>query len=462
MNKKSLIILLLIFSLISLFGCKKNVEEPEPSNGNDDIPPVIVDEYAKEKGLLKDEANLCFQFFMETSNFKDGSLGYGMVRDRWPDNQYMASIASVGFMLASLPYGVENNLITRELAFERASKTMDTLIRMETYSGFFFHWLDMRTAERLGSCEVSIIDTALMLAGAIVAGEYFGGEVKDKMQVIYDRIDWSFYVNKDRNMFYMGYVPDRGGFSGAWDHISEQLIMYVMAAGSSTYPTDNTLYRTVKNIAMSNYRGRYRTKNYQTESFIYGGNGSLFQHQFSHAFIDFRNIVDHQGTNFFKNATEATKANYYFCKDEAYKYIGYQEAWGLSAGDHPFGYKAFGAPPAKNFSHNGTIMPYAALASVNYTPEYTFEAIRHFDTLEGLKGNYGYVDAYNLGPVDPTFFPQLAEVAPWFDNDVLGIDKGITLLMIANFESELIWNLFMQNPNIQRGLEVLGFVPATE
>ena len=64
--------------------------------------------------------------------------------------------------------------------------------------------------------------------------------------------------------------------------------------------------------------------------------------------------------------------------------------------------------------------------------------------------------------MDPTFFPQLAEVAPWFDNDVLGIDKGITLLMIANFESELIWNLFMQNPNIQRGLEVLGFVPATE
>lgn len=459
MNKKSLIVLLLVFSLISLFGCKKNGEPkpPEPPE-----PPIIIDEDEVAWGLVKDEANLCFQFFMETTNFKDGSLGYGLARDRWPDNQYMASIASVGFMLASLPYGVENKLITRELAFERASKTMDTLLRLKNYSGFFYHWMDMRNGIELDGSEVSVIDTALMLAGAIVAGEYFGGEVKTKMQQIYDRIDWNFYVNKDRNMFYMGYKPNAGGFSGAWDHISEQMIMYVMGAGSSTHPIDASLYRTVKNIAMMNYRGRYKSKNYETETFIYVGNGSLFQHQFSHAFIDFRNIVDHQGTNWFKNATEATKANYYFCKDEAYKYIAYQDAWGISAGDHPFGYKAFGSPPAKNNSHNGTIMPYAALASINYTPEYTFEAVRHFDTLEKLKGNYGYVDAYNLGPVDPTFFPQLAERAPWYDNDVLGIDKGITLLMIANYESNLIWNLFMQNANVQRGLEILEFRPATE
>jgi hypothetical protein len=452
-NKKSLIVILLIFLLTSLIGCEKNGKTPEPP---------VIDETERAIGLLMDEANYCYQFLMETSNFKDGSMGYGMARDRWPDNQYMASIASVGFMLAALPYGVEKKFITRELAFERASKTMDTLIQMKNYSGFFYHWVDIRNAIELPGSEVSIIDTALMLAGAIVAAEYFGGAVKEKMQTIYDRIDWNFYVNQERNMFYMGYKPDAGGFSGAWDHISEQLIMYVMAAGSSTHPTDDLLYQTVKNRAMNLYRGKYKSKNYETETFIYVGNGSLFQHQFSHAFIDFRNIVDYQGTNWFKNAIEATKANYYFCKDEAYKYIGYEKGWGLSAGDHPFGYKAFGSPPAKNYSHNGTIMPYAALASINYTPEYTLEAILHFDTLEGLKGNYGYVDAYNLGLVDPTFSPQLAERTPWFDNDVLGIDKGITLLMIANYENDLIWNLFMQNENVQRGLEVLGFRPATE
>ena len=214
MNKKSLIVLLLVFSLISLFGCKKN-DKPKPPEPPE--PPIIIDEDEVAWGLVKDEANLCFQFFMETTNFKDGSLGYGLARDRWPDNQYMASIASVGFMLASLPYGVENKLITRELAFERASKTMDTLLRLKNYSGFFYHWMDMRNGIELDGSEVSVIDTALMLAGAIVAGEYFGGEVKRKCnKFMTELIGISRY--KDRNMFYMGYKPNAGGFSSMGPH----------------------------------------------------------------------------------------------------------------------------------------------------------------------------------------------------------------------------------------------------
>ncbi|MGI6360318.1 MAG: glucoamylase family protein [Acholeplasmatales bacterium] len=440
MNKKVLLSLLLIFISFFLFSCKKKT--------------VIEDKGLK---LLKQEAKLSYDFFMETTNFKEDSAGYGMARDRWPDNQNMSSIASTGYMLAALPYGVENGFIERDVAFERASKTLDTLIGMETHGGFFFHWVHMETSLPLSGSEVSIIDTALLLAGAIVAAEYFGAEVKEKMQIIYDRIDWNFYVNKERNMFYMGYKPNAGGFSGAWDHMSEQLIMYVLAAGSSTHPTDDSLYRTIKNIVMSDYRGKYKSKNHETKTYIYGHNGSLFQHQFSHAYIDFRNIVDYQGTNWYENAIEATLANYYFCKDNQNMFIAYQEAWGLSACDHPFGYKAFGAEVAKKRAHNGTIAPYAAIASVNYTPDKTFEAIKFFDTLDELKGKYGYKDAYNLGPVDPLFNQQLAEATPWYDNDYLGIDKGITLLMIANYESELIWNLFMKNDNVKRGLEVLNF-----
>ena len=442
MNKKGLLILLLMFLGFFLFGCDNNKKTQ------------TKEEKALE--LLAQEAKLSYDFFMETTNFKEGSLGYGMARDRWPDNPNMASIASVGYMLAVLPYGVEKGYMERAEAFNKASKTLDTLIGMETHGGFFFHWVHMETSQPLSGSEVSIIDTALLLAGAIVAAEYFEGEVKEKMQVIYDRIDWNFYVNKERKMFYMGYKPS-SGFSGAWDHMSEQLIMYVLAAGSTTHPTDNSLYRTIKNIVMNNYRGKYKSKNYETETYIYGHNGSLFQHQFSHAYIDFRNIDDYQGTNWHKNATEAAKANYYFCKDEQYKYVAYEGAWGLSACDHPFGYSAFGSAPSKNHKHNGTIAPYAALASINYVPEYTLEAILHFDTLEELKGQYGYKDSYNLGPVDPTYFPELHAATPWYDNDYLGIDKGITLLMIINYESELIWNLFMQNENVQAGLEVLGF-----
>jgi hypothetical protein len=441
-NKKYIILILIMLFFTTLVGCNNNSD------------PGKVD--TKSEALLYNEANNTFLYFMETTNFDENSIGYGMARDRYPNSPSLSSIAATGFMLASLPYGVENNLISFDEAKHKATKTLNTLVEMEHTSGFYYHFVNMKTTNRSPGSEVSIIDTGLLLAGAIVAAEYFKGEVKNQMQVIYDRINWDFYINKTRNMFYMGYQPEKG-FSGAWDHVSEQLLLYVLAAGSSTYPTGNSLYRTVKSIANSNYKGAYRSTNYETDTYIYSYNGSLFQHQFSHAFIDFRNIVDKDNTNWHENARQATLANYYYTKDNKEKYKAYEKAWGLSASDHPKGYLAFGAELAKNSTHNGTIAPYASIASVNYTNELTFEALKYFDTLEELKGDYGYKDAFNLGPVDPNYNPIIDAVTPWYANDYIGIDKGITLLMIANYQSDLIWNLFMKNENVKRGLEILEF-----
>ena len=214
-------------------------------------------------------------------------------------------------------------------------------------------------------------------------------------------------------------------------------------------------------ISKSDYTGKYiSTKNPDlsvNENFIYSFNGSLFQHQFSQSFIDFRNIEDKDGVNWFNNAVLATKANYAFVQDNADKYKIYSEfSWGLSASDGPGEYNAYGARPAKSNTHNGTIAPYAALASINYLPEIVGKTALHFSNVEGLTGKYGFFDAYNLGPVDDNYNPNIASKTPWIAPDYIGIDKGVTLNMISNYKNGLIWEMVMKNDNIQAGLTILG------
>ncbi|VEU81212.1 glucoamylase family protein [Haploplasma axanthum] len=420
----------------------------------------------KDEGLdvIYEESRLAFNYFWETSNTNEKSEGYGLVRDRYSGNSTIASVAAVGFGLAAIPAGVENGWITKEEGQKRALGTLNTLLKMETVSGFYYHFVNLHTGKREWQSEVSVIDTGLLIAGAIVAGEYFKGDILDKAIEIYDAVNWDFYINKGRKMFYMSYKPEQG-HSGAWDHVAEQLILYVLAAGAPTYKTDDSLYKTVKNIAKQSYTGRYTsTKNPElsvSENFYYNYDGSLFQYQFSHAFVDFRNIVDAEGTNWFDNSVLATKAHYAFVQDESEKYLTYNKnSWGISAGDGPGEYRAYGGRPAKNNTHNGTVAPYAAIASINYMTEEAKNAAVYFKTLEKLNGEFGFKDSFNLGPVDPNYNPVLAAKIPdggWFASDYIGIDKGITLLMVENYRNDLIWNLFMQNEYIKSGLEVLGF-----
>jgi hypothetical protein len=194
------------------------------------------------------------------------------------------------------------------------------------------------------------------------------------------------------------------------------------------------------------------------QPFIYSYDGSLFQHQFSHACIDFRNIVDEAEINWFENARRATRANYLYTQDFSHRYKTYHEAsWGLSAGDGPGEYRAYGAQPAKNNAHNGTIVPYAATASINYWELESLAAVKNYASIPQLQTTYGFSDAYNLGPVDDAYNPTIANLTPWYDPDVLGIDKGITYLMIENYRTRIIWDMFMQNEYVQDGLSVLEF-----
>jgi hypothetical protein len=322
--------------------------------------------------------------------------------------------------------------------FDRANKTLDTLLAMDREHGFFFHFVDMQTGKRAWNSEVSNIDTSILLMGVLSAGQYFGGDVQIKAKKLYDDVDWPWFFDPSRDMFYMAYRPEKG-FEGHWDFYAEQLMMYVLAAGSDTHPMDDTAYYTFKRDYKSYGNG---------QKFIHSWFGSIFTYQFSHAWIDFKDYTDNQDVNWFENSVEASLAHFNFALDvqSQYKTIG-PLAWGLTACDGPDGYNGlYGAPPSgfDNKAHyvEDTVAPSGAIGSIIFLPEEAIPAMLNYYSFEQLKGKYGFKDAYNLSK-------------DWFATDVIGIDKGISLLMLANYQNDLVHQVMMKNENILKGLDRL-------
>lgn len=389
---------------------------------------------------LQQEKELSFKYFDEQTNWDEESDGYGLVRDRAPGNPNIASIAATGFGLSAIPIGVEKGFISKEEGQKRASQTLDTLLNLENIEGFFYHFINFTSGKREWNSELSNIDTAILISGALHVGEYFGGEVLAKATKLYESVNWNWFIDPENHQFYMSYMPEKG-FAGHWDFYAEQLMLYVLGAGSPTYPIDSIVYD-----SFIKHYGRYGNG----EKFIHSWFGSIFTYQFSHAWIDFRDVVDSKGINWFDNSVHASLANYEFCQDLGERYETFKQGgWGVTASDSPKGYNGLlGAVPSgyDNQSHevDGTVAPAGALGSIVFTPEQSKEALEYYYSIEGLVGEYGLKDAYNLDQ-------------DWIANDYIGIDKGITLLMLANYENEAVWQLLMQNKYIQKGLEVLNF-----
>lgn len=402
-----------------------------------------MEEYElRDEDLLELECRMSFDFFWKEATADKGSPGYGLIADRAPHAKGVCSVASVGFGLTALAIAAERGWIGLDEARERAGGTVRTLLdHAEQVNGFFFHFLDMNTGKRVKNCEVSVIDTAIAVTGAITAGEYFGSEVRALADILYRRVNWPWYLNPATNQFYMGYTPERG-FFGAWDVYAEQFMMYFLAAASPTYPVNmNTFYD------FQRLRGRYG----DLPEFVYTWAGSLFTFQFSHAWFDLRNKVDGEGYDWWENSVIATLTNRQFCMDlsDSFRTFG-PNAWGLTACDGPRGYSGrYGCAPSgyHNDQHHpdGTVPPAGAAGSIVFTSDESIAALRHYKTYPELWGPYGFRDAYNLD-VSPT----------WFADDYIGIDKGITLLMIENYRSGFVWDTFMRSPYASLGLRRCG------
>jgi len=398
--------------------------------------------------LLDTLQHTAFNYFWNEANALNG-----LVKDRNTPGS-VSSIASTGFGLSAIAIGIDHGWITRTQGRDRVLTTLATFRNGPQgsqasgkigFQGLFYHWLDMTTATRTWDSELSTIDTALLLAGIIDVREYFDtADPQDSLVRAYAdsivrRCNWDIMRNFGTGL-YMGWKPGSGfnGF-GRWQGYNEAMIMYILALGSPTFPvpTNNWTYWT----------GTYNYATHYGQTFITFP--PLFGHQYSHCWIDFRNIRDPytaaRDLDYFQNSRRATLAQQAYSIANPGGWTGYSATlWGITASDYPGGYIARGAPPAQN--DDGTIAPTAAAASIPFAPEIVIPTLHDmYDNWPLLWGTYGFKDAFN-----PTL--------NWYATDVIGIDQGPILLMIENYRTGKVWERFMRNSWIQSGLERAGFV----
>jgi hypothetical protein len=235
---------------------------------------------------------------------------------------------------------------------------------------------------------------------------------------------------------------------GGWSAYAEHIFLYILAAGSpnSDYCTGAESY-----YAMRTPKGSYKG-----EEFIFCGTGAAFTYQWTHAFIDFRNLRDRLGRNWFENSRHASLAARQYAIDNASRIKGLgRNSWGMSASISPTtGYSGhYGSHPighGHELLEDGTVAPYGALSFLPFTPEASIAALEHMYTIPGLVGKYGLYDAYS-------YATKAQGDQPWIAKSYLGIDKGLVLLMFENYSTQLIWKLLHRNAHIRKGFSILQF-----
>jgi hypothetical protein len=366
-----------------------------------------------------------------------------------------ASIAATGFGLAALCVGAEHKWIPKEEARKRAITALDTFLPQkgsaepaaEGRYGFFYHFLNMNTAKRAGKAEISTVDTALLVAGALAAGEYFSGDVKKKAEEIYRRVEWGKFLGREKpweNYFCMGWSPERGYLDAYWDYYTDEVIIIsLLAIGSPTYPVSPDVF-----YAWTRNKDSYGSG----KSFIYTWHGALFSYQYANIWYDFQNIADRQGVNWFENSINATLANRQFCIDNADKFKSYgPNSWGITSMSRPEGYTMhFGTPPCGSGEpqYDGTVSPTGPAGSIVFTPILSMSAIKYmYIQYPRLWGQYGLRDSFNIN-------------LNWYAPTYYGIGVAMILLPMENFRHGFIWKNFMKNKYVKESLVKAGFTKA--
>jgi hypothetical protein len=418
-----------------------------------------------DEALLDHLQHNAFEYFLQSAN-----LGNGLVADTTRKGA-PASIAVVGFALSVYPVGVERGWMTRA---DAALRTLTTLrwfwnsdqtgsAEATGYKGFFYHFLDMDTGRRVWRSEVSLIDTALFLAGALTAGTYFAGadphegEIRTLAEALYRRADWQWARTRTGTASH-GWKPECGFLHYGWEGYTEGIILYVLGLGSPTHPLLQSGYDA--------WTATYQWENLYGYDFLYAG--PLFIHQFSHAWIDFRGVRDsfmqEKKSDYFENSRQATYIQREYACRNPNEFEGYgANCWGLSAGDGPgnftlridgrarrfAGYAARGVPYGPD---DGTVAPAAALASLPFAPEIALPAVRHFCT--------EHPEIMDSGRMPSGFNSTLRDAAGrgWHSEGTFGLDQGIVVMMIENYRTQLIWKLMRQCPAIRNGMRHAGFI----
>ena len=388
----------------------------------------------EDDAFLEELQKADFLFFLEQAN-----PGTGLVRDRADvraaNQTSVASIAATGFGLTALCIGNRRGWISPADARERAMVTLENLWKkMPTHRGFYFHWANVNTGERVWDSEVSSVDTAILLCGVLTCREHFRYAPLTRLASgIFNRIDWT-WLSEDTSLLPHGWSPENGFLPYRWDYYSEHMMMYLLGLGSSSHPLPAAAWDAWKRTTFEYDGLRY-----------IGSYAPLFVHQYSQAWFDFRGKRDRYA-NYFKNSVIATEVHRRFCLELARQFPDYSDdLWGITSSDSKRGYVVWGGPPAIG-PIDGTVVPSAAGGSLPFQPQAALRVLKNMKSRYGSRAwsRYGFVNAFN-------------PLTNWYDTDAIGIDTGITMLMAENVRSGYVWNTFMRSPEARQGFARAGF-----
>ncbi len=420
----------------------------------------------EQSKLLESLQRASFDYFVCNTNPING-----LVRDKslagWP-----ASIAAIGLALAAYPVGVECGMMTRCDAAQRTLATLRFFTHAPHgpeadatgYRGFYYHFLDMQTGRRAHRCELSSVDTAFLLAGMLAAAAYFQHETAEEDEIrrladaLFRKADWQWMQNGAAAVSH-GWTPEKGFLRYRWHGYDEALIIYLLGMGSPTHPLPPESYHA--------WLSTYRWKKIYGIEFLYAG--PLFIHQLSHVWIDFRDIRDafmrRHDLDYFENSRRATHVQQRYAIRNPRRFAHYNECcWGITASDGPgpgvrvvnrtkrvfYDYIARGAPFGPD---DGTLAPWAVVASLPFAPEIVLPTIQNYERME-LKGvqGCGYKASFN-----PSFPVRPKHEHGWVSPYNFGINQGPIVLMIENHRSGFLWSLMRQCPYLVTGLRRAGF-----
>ncbi len=403
--------------------------------------------------LLSDSALLTLVEQQTFNYFYDfGHPVSGLARERNTSEDIVTTGGS-GFGIMSLLVGVQRNFINRSDALARITKIVNFLsTSAHRYHGAFPHWMNGATGETVPFSQpddgADLVETSYLLQGLLCARQYFNGlsapdeiALRDSINNIWHGVDWQWFRQNGQDVLYWHWSPDMNWtinmkISG-WN---EALIVYALAASADTGAISKTVYDNgwALNGAIKNGSSFYGIQLPLGPTM----GGPLFFAHYSFLGINPSNLSDAYA-NYRTQNTAHAQINYQYCIANPLKYNGYSNlCWGLTASDDNIsGYSAHS--PTNDL---GIISPTAAISSLPYTPTESMAALKFFYYTLGDKlwGEYGFVDAFNLSD-------------PWFASSFLAIDQGPEIVMIENYRSGLLWNLFMSCPEIKTGMKALGF-----
>jgi len=449
---------LLTATIIISTSCKNNVEENGELALSSERNQV---ERLEGEALLDTVQRQTLKYFWEYAEPNSG-----MARERYhPDGEYpqndkhIVTTGGSGFGLMALIAGIDRNFIPREEAVKRLDKIANFLAKADRYHGAWSHWIDGETGKTRAFGKKDnggdIVETSFLAQGFIVVREYLkdGNEeekaVAAKYNELWKGIDWNWYTNK-KEVLYWHWSPDYNWeMNFALEGYNETLITYILAVASPTHSISPTAYHKgwARNGDIKSTNTKYDLPLLLNHNGALEFGGPLFWSHYSYLGLNPKGLSD-KYANYWDLNVNHSKIDYLYCVENPKNFEGYgKNVWGLTASytknkDNTIGYTAHSPT-----NDSGVISPTAAISSIPYTPEESLAALTYFynDLHDLTWGPAGFYDAFSLEGED------------WVAAKYLAIDQGPQVVMIENYRSGLIWDLFMGADEVKQGLDKLEF-----